>query len=248
MDKYDVILGAIEVHDVAAISRYFDNGGDPNEIQNGVPLFTTMVEMYLRSPRFKDCVKTFRNNGLRFAESAMLAVLSDNETELKQLIQDDPALVHKKYSVFRNAFTSLDGCTLLHYCAEYNHLACGELLIRSGADVNARAVADQYGFGAHTPVFHAVAQHNNNSVGMMQLLIENGADLSYTVRGLVWGKGYEWETFVPAVNALSYAMMGLLPQMHRKPAHIAGNISQMLLSAYGITYQLPNIPNQYLQH
>jgi len=50
-----------------------------------------------------------------------------------------------------------------------------------------------------------------------------------------------------AVNALSYAMMGLLPQMHRDPKQIAGNISKMLGNAFGISYELPNIPNKYLQ-
>ncbi|RYY23413.1 MAG: ankyrin repeat domain-containing protein [Chitinophagaceae bacterium] len=247
MDKYRTLLNYIEIHDAAAINRFFENGNDPNERFNGVPLFNIMVEMYLRSPRFKDCVRAFRNHGLRFDDPVLLAILSDNASELKLLLNEDPNLIHKRYSSFNNAFTSLDGCTLLHYCAEYNHLACGELLIESGADVNARAGVDQFGFGGHPPIFHTVAQHNNNSVDMMQLLLEKGADVSYTVRGMIWGKGYQWETFVPAVNALSYAMMGLLPQMHRDPKQIAGNISKMLANAFGIAYELPNIPNKYLQ-
>ena len=43
---------------------------------------------------------------------------------------------------------------------------------------------------------------------MMKLLVSQNADLSTTVQGLIWGKGYEWETFIPSVNAISYAMMG----------------------------------------
>ncbi len=247
MDKYNALLSSIETHDAASINDLFENGIDPNERFNGVPLFSIMVEMYFRSPHFKDCIRVFRNHGLRFDDPGLLAVLSDDAAELTLLLKEDPNIIHKRYTYFNNTFTSLAGGTLLHYCAEYNHLACGEVLIKSGADVNSRAEVDHCGFGGHTPIFHTVAQHNNNSVNMMQLLIDNGADVLYTVRGLIWGKGYEWETFVPAVNALSYAAMGLLPQMHRDPKQIAGNISKMLAYTFGISYELPNIPNKYLQ-
>lgn len=121
-----------------------------------------------------------------------------------------------------------------------------ENLVKNGADVNAKANPDENGFGGHTPIFHTVCQHNNNSVDLLHFLIECGADLMTTVKGLIWGKGYEWETFVPAINPISYAMMGLLPQMHRDPKLIAANVSLLLKNAYGIVYKLPNIPNAYL--
>lgn len=50
---------------------------------------------------------------------------------------------------------------------------------------------------------------------MLRYLLSQPVDLTVTVKGLLWGKGYKWETLVPAVNPISYAMMGLLPQMHR---------------------------------
>lgn len=83
---------------------------------------------------------------------------------------------------------------------------------------------------------------------MLHFLLKHGADISITVRGLIWGKGYEWETFIPAVNPISYAMMGLLPQMHRKEAHIAATVSALVKHAYGIDYTPPNVPNKYLRH
>ena len=58
------VPGYIECHDVASLRRYFEEGGDPNEtLPDGMPLFTLMVEMYLRSPRFKDCVQAFIDHG-----------------------------------------------------------------------------------------------------------------------------------------------------------------------------------------
>src|SRR5690606_3742587 len=109
------------------------------------------------------------------------------------------------------AFTPLYQATLLHICAEFNHVACAEVLVKRGADINAIAGSDEFGFGGQTPIFHTVNQNTNFGDEMMQFLLQRKADLQHTVRGLVWGKGYEWETLIPAVNPISYAMMGLLP-------------------------------------
>jgi hypothetical protein len=59
MPGYNQMLYHIEMHFVAGITQYFNDGGDPNETHDGMPLFTAMVEMYTRTPRFKDCVKAF---------------------------------------------------------------------------------------------------------------------------------------------------------------------------------------------
>lgn len=57
---------------------------------------------------------------------------------------------------------------------------------------------------------------------------------------------YEWETFIPSVNPISYAMMGLLPQFQRKEKHIYDVVAVLLKAAYGIDYQPSNVPNKYL--
>lgn len=239
--------GYFECHDAENIRRYFEEGGNPNErFDNGMPIFTLMVEMYLRSLRFKDCIQAFIDHGLKFEPKELLSVFIDDGAALESMIKADPALVYKIYSLFNNTFTPLTGGTLLHFCAEYNSVNCAAVLLRLGSDINAEAALDENGFGGQTPVFHTVNQVLNNSKEMLHLLLENGANLSITVKGLIWGRGYEWETFIPAVNPLSYAMMGLLPQMHRNPQTVAETISLLMKYAYGIDYQLPNIPNRYL--
>ncbi|MDB4905145.1 MAG: hypothetical protein JWQ63_4426 [Mucilaginibacter sp.] len=247
MPDYNQLLYDIEVHSVEGIRKYLEEGGNPNEVHDGVPLFTTMVEMYTRTPRFKDCVKAFIDHGLEFEDKALLAVLTDNAYKLEEAVKNDPAIVSKTYSLFNNAYTPLTGGTLMHFCAEYNSLASSKVLVKYGADINAKAGLDQYGFGGHTPIFHTVNQNSNNSVDMLYFLLENSADLSITIKGLIWGRGYEWETYIPAVNPLSYAMMGLLPQMHRNPHIVADVVSLLIKYAYGINYTLPNVPNAYLK-
>jgi hypothetical protein len=247
MPNHNQVLYAIEVHSAEGIRQYFEDGGSPNDIlPDDTPLFKTMVEMYTRTPRFKDCVITFINAGLQFEDDALLAVLIDDAAKLETMISSDPAIITKTYSLFNNTYTSLKGGTLLHFCAEYNSVACAKVLVKYGADINARAGLDEHGFGGHTPIFHTVNQNSNNSVDLLHFLLEHSADLTITVKGLTWGKGYEWETFIPAVNPVSYAMMGLLPQMHRNPEKVAGVVSLLVKHAYGIEYTLPNIPNAYL--
>ncbi|MNL67652.1 hypothetical protein D3C87_1922600 [compost metagenome] len=80
----------------------------------------------------------------------------------------------------------------------------------------------------------------------MNYLISESADLHYTVKGIIWGKGYDWETFIPAVNPISYAMMGLLPQFQRSEDLIYGVVSILMNAAYGTHYIPQNIPNKYL--
>ncbi|SDP95010.1 Ankyrin repeat-containing protein [Mucilaginibacter sp. OK268] len=249
MPNHTQLLYDIEIHSVAGIRRYFDDGGSPNDVYNEVPVFIALLEMYTRSPRFKDCVQIFIDAGLVFEYKALLAVLTDDAEKLKPSLETDPVLViNKTYSLVNNTYTSLTGGTLLHFCAEYNSVACAGLLVQYGADVNAKAGLDEHGFGGHTPIFHTVNQNGNNSVDMLHFLLENKADLTHTVKGLIWGKGYEWETFIPAVNPISYAMMGLLPQMHRKEKTITEVVSLLMKRSYGIEYTPANVPNAYLGH
>jgi len=241
------LIYAIEVHDPKGIRHYFENGGRPDDVYDSAPLFTTMVEMYTRTPRFKECVQAFIQAGLRFAEPSLLCVFVDDAIGLRQLLLDNADLVKATFSLFRNTYTPLTGATLLHFCAEYNSVDCGRLLLEWGAAIDAPAGIDEFGFGGHTPIFHTVNQNSNNSKEMMQLLIEKGADLHRTVKGIIWGQGYPWETWIPAVNPISYALMGLLPQMHRDEKTIAQTLSRLVKSAYGIDYQPVNIPCAYLK-
>ena len=82
---------------------------------------------------------------------------------------------------------------------------------------------------------------------MLNYLLSKSADLGLTVTGLIWGKGCPWETLIPAVNPISYAMMGLLPQMHRNEMTISKAVSLLLKAAYDIDYTPSNMPNKYLK-
>lgn len=246
MDHLKKLIEDIELHSVEGINNCFSNGVDPNQFYNGTPLIYELISEYTRSPRFKDCISAFINHGLHFEDKILLAVLADDASTLEQQLKNNSAAVNTRYSL-RSAYTPLYEVTLLHICAEFNHVACAEALCKYGADINARAGTDEYGFGGQTPVFHTVNQNSNQSHDMLTFLVSKAADLTLTVPGIIWGKSYEWETLIPSVNPISYAMLGLIPQMHRHEIHIAKVVSLLLKAAYGIDYTLKNIPCAYLK-
>ena len=245
MDYLQKILGDFEIHSAEGIRECFANGINPNQLHKGKPLIYEMINMYLRGPRFKDCIKVFVDAGLQFDDKALLAVLLDDAVLLERYISSDKTVLLKQYSL-DCTFTPLYKASLLHICAEYNHLQCAKMLVRHGADINAKAGLDSNGFGGQTPVFHTVNQHANSCIDVLNFLVSLNADLSLTVKGLIWCKGYEWETFIPSVNPLSYAMMGLLRQFQRTEQQIYEIVAILLKAKYGTDYFPVNVPNKYL--
>ncbi len=81
---------------------------------------------------------------------------------VRSLLAADPSLIH-----FRDAEES----TALHYAVWKGHRELVELLLESGADVNAQNANDHWG----TTPLHAAA-HSNNSA-LVKFLAEKGADL-----------------------------------------------------------------------
>ncbi len=246
MNYLEKIIGDIEEHSVSGIRECFSNGVSANDCHNGQPLIYELISEYMRSAAFKDCVQAFVDYGLQFDDRILLSALLDDPLSLDQQLAKQPAVIHKKYTL-RCAFTPLREVTLLHICAEFNHVACAEVLVKRGADINAPAGTDEHGFGGQTPVFHTVNQILNASADMLRYLISKSADLKITLPGIIWGETYPWETFIPAVNPISYSMMGLLPQMHRSETIISNTVSLLLKAAHGIDYASPNVPNKYLK-
>ena len=239
------LLIAFELHSPSEIQEAFNNGISPNEILNGQPLINSLIDMYARGPRFKECIKVFVDNGLVFEDKTLLAVLLDDAEMLNKILINDKAALNNTYS-FNGTFTPLLEVSLLHICAEYNHTNCASILVNHGADINAIAGIDENGFGGQPPIFHTVNQDANKSLDMLKLLLNHKANLDITVKGLIWGKGYDWETFIPSVNPISYAMMGLLRQFQRTEKDIYEIVQLLMKAQYGIDYSPRNIPNKYL--
>ena len=146
-----------------------------------------------------------------------------------------------------STFTPLVGASLLHVAAEYGNLNAARALVEAGADVNAAAAVDEHGLNGHTPLFHTVNSNANRSEPVMRLLLEAGADAGVRLAGITWGKGFEWETTFFDVTPVSYAQLGLMPQVHRDERDIYANVRRLLEAASRPVPPLANVPNRYLQ-
>jgi hypothetical protein len=245
MDYLGKIITDFELHSVEGIRECFENGVDPNLIVKGKPLVYELINMYNRGSKFKECLKAFVDFGLEFEDKILLSVLLDDFEMLDILLVENKSALTQNYSL-DCTFTPLFEVSLLHICAEYNHLACAKILIKHGADINSKAGLDDNGFGGHTPIFHTVNQNANICIDVLKYLVSLNVDLNHTVQGLIWGKGYEWETFIPAVNPISYAMMGLLRQFQRTEKQIYEVVTILLKANYKLDYFPTNVPNKYL--
>jgi hypothetical protein len=110
-----------------------------------------------------------------------------------------------------------------------------------------RAEVDEHGLNGHTPLFHTVNSIHNRSEPIMRLLLAAGARTDIRLAGIIWGKGYEWETTFFDVTPIAYAQMGLLPQVHRNEGEIYSNVRCLLDASGRKVPPLENIPNHYLR-
>lgn len=239
------LLEAFEVHSPKGIKKALADGVSPVEPIKGRKPIDHLIEAYLRSSRFADCLKVMLDAGAAIDDPLLEAVLLDDSSQLRVLLADSPDSLQRKLD-FLGAFTSCRGVTALHVCAEFNAIDCARLLIQNGADVNAKSAQDSEGMGGHTPIFHAVNSILNYCRPVMELLVQAGADLQLEVKSLLWGESMSWETVLYDVNPISYAQCGLYRQFHRREEDVYSNLQYLYRSKFGTEPVLRNVPNRYL--
>lgn len=238
-------LGAVEEHFAPGIRNALRAGLDANAPIDGRSPVQWLLEMYTRSPRFPQCLQTLLDGGAVFADAALKAVLLDDAASLRQAIGENRSILESRVTL-RNAFTALEGVSLLHVAAEYGNANAARQLIEAGANPDMPAATDADGLGAHTAIFHTVNSPHNHCEPVLRLLLDAGARCDVQAPALVWGRGFEWETIVFDVTPISYAMMGLLRQFHRNEQAIHANVECMLHSSGRIVPGFENVPNRYV--
>ena len=241
----DLLVG-FELHSVEAIRRALDAGADPVSPIRGKAPVDWLLEMYTRSSRFPDCLRLLLERGAALADPVVAPVLLDDGGAVRALLEADPSLVGHR-TTMTSAYTPLAGATLLHVAAEYGSANAARVLLERGADVEARAALDPFGLDGHTPLFHTVNSNGNHGEPVLRLLLEAGARADVRLPGLTWGRGFEWETTVFDVTPVSYAQMGLLPQMHRREQDVYAVVRRLLAAAGRAVPPLGNVPNRYLR-
>jgi hypothetical protein len=205
-----------------------------------------LLQEYTRSDRLGECLRMLFERGAVLRDPAVGPILLNDADGIREAIKKSPSLLEHRTTLV-SAFTSLVGVSLLHVAAEYGNFDAARALVEVGADVNSRADVDENGLSGHTPLFHTVNSNQNRSEPIMRLLLDAGATTDIRLAGIIWGKGYEWETTFFDVTPISYAQMGLMPQCHRSERDIYANIQCLLGAAGRSVPPLDNVPNRYLQ-
>ena len=202
--------------------------------------------MYTRTDRFPACVRILIEHGAKLDDFILAPVLIDDSAAVTAAIRATPSLLGYRPHI-ETAYTSLSGATLLHVAAEFGNVNTAAALIAAGADVSATAATDEYGLGGQTTIFHTVNSNNNHSEPILKLLLDAVADVDVRINGIVWGRGFEWETTLFDVTPISYAQFGLLPQVHRKEREIYDIVRRLLDASNRQIPPLDNVPNRYLR-
>lgn len=242
----DELIVAFELHSVERIRAALDFGLDVRVPLRGKYPIDWLTEMYTRSERFPECLRTLLERGAVLEDPVVAPVLLNDADALRTAVGSHPALLRHRTTMI-SAFTPLAGASLLHVAAEYGNLDVARALIDMGAEVDARAAVDEYGLDGHTPLFHTVNSILNMAAPILRLLLDAGASSDVRLAGITWGKGFEWETTCFDVTPMSYAQLGLLPQMHRSERDVYDNL-RLLLEASGRSIPpMANVPNRYLK-
>jgi hypothetical protein len=239
------LLEAFEEHSPHGIRQVLRAGFSVKGLLHGKRPVDCLVEGYLRSPRFADCLRVLLDAGAEM-DPLLKILLLDDQATLRRSLAQSRALPHEKLS-FRSAFTSCAGVTPLHVCAEFNCLDSAKVLLEAGANVDAQASKDAEGFGGQTPLFHAVNSIMNYCRPTMELLVRSGATLDVKLKGLVWGAEQPWETLLLDVTPTSYAQCGLYAQFHRNERDVYSNLAYLYRHRYAEELSLRNVPNEYLK-
>jgi hypothetical protein len=241
----EILLFGFETHSTEKIQEALAKGIDVNGLIDGKTPLTWLIEMYLRSPKFSDCVRCLVQAGARCPDTGLLAVLLDDAEMLQAELRKNPSLIHRQVDI-RCAFTPLRGASLLHVAAEFGLARAAAILIEAGADVEAKAALDDFGFNGHTPIFHTVCQRGNHCQPVLRLLLEHGAKADIRLAGITWGKSFEWETTIFDVTPVSYTQAGLLPQFGRDERDVYENIKLLAKASGRVLPEELNVPNKYL--
>lgn len=189
---FPIIFSPCETVDPDAIKWLLDHGADPN-CADPRPRFSGtaldyVIGSYLRSPKLGTCIDVLLAAGaVTKYPAVVLEVLRGNVDRLATFLDADPSLVNRQFPELNFGATdtrtlTLQGTTLLHVAAEYLNVGAVTLLLSRGADVNARAALTGSGTGGQTPIFHAVAQGEDDALPVVRLLVERSADLSVRVK------------------------------------------------------------------
>jgi ankyrin repeat protein len=176
--------------------------GAPVRDENGNRLAPVAValETDSRKPAQKhEILELYVRHGVDLPDTPPMAVHRGRVDLLEEHLRRDPHMLRRTFrheeifppelgchdEVLATHGTPLAGATLLHMAVDYDEMDIARWLLDRGMDVNAKAAADEDGFGGHTALFATVVSqpnfwmnlgHKPQDAPFTRLLLDRGAD------------------------------------------------------------------------
>ena len=192
--QQDVLFQLTENLNPDAVRWMLGHGANPDyrnpakEDGSWTPL-DNAIHTYPSLPkRRQETIGVLLDAGAEHADNALFDLLSGRRGRMRERIEAERGILNAPFDIGANRNQSLEfgaqyggaplkNTTLLHHCAEFGFEEEARLLIDMGADVNARATPDADGFSTHTPIFNTLTTNANSSFGVLELLLQHGADV-----------------------------------------------------------------------
>lgn len=186
------LFGTCENHNLASMRRLLAVGVDPNSARNSgwdCDVLYGLLQTYHRSApaHLRACINTLIGAGAVCEDAPDMDMHRGDLPKLEARLNAEPQLAHARFDRDYGDHLTLRGATLLHIAVEYHYIDCIDLLLKRGADLDARAAVGANGVGGQTPFFHAIGSNQGTGFHVFEYLLEKGPDL--TVKACIQGKG-----------------------------------------------------------
>lgn len=183
----EALFGCCEAHDLDRMQRLLKLGVAPDDAYNegwDCRVLYGLLQTYQRSPpaHLHACVEALVEAGATFEDGPTMDMHRGRLDQLEQRLDRCPDLVAARFWLDYGDHLTLRDVTLLHVAVEYRELEAVRLLLRRGADLNARAAIGRNGVGGQTPLFHAIGANQGTGWEAFEYLLGSGADLTVRAR------------------------------------------------------------------
>jgi ankyrin repeat protein len=178
------LMLACEAQRPETIKWVLDKGADPNFYHQGwdCTVLMALAQTYTRRDRLSACVNILIEAGAEYEDGPIMDILRGRSDLLEARIAECPDLVRMHFDFDYGDHLTLRDSTLLHIAVEYNVRSCVDVLLKHGADLNARTRVGNNGAGGQTPIFHVIGSNGGRCYSMFEYLLEKGPDLSVKAR------------------------------------------------------------------
>ena len=207
-----IVMGSCETLNAAGF-RFLLELGAPLTDAHGDRLapLSRLLGTYSRNPAGKhEILELFAAHGYALPDTPVMALHRGDLIRLEDWLRRDPQLLKRRFAL-REIYPAECGCpddggmhltpiagtTLLHLAIDFREREVFDWLLAHGADPNARAEIDAYGFGGHTPLFNAAVNGPWRDPGFIPGLLERGADRAARAslrKFLDWQERPAWHT------------------------------------------------------